>query len=114
LVEAGLLENPVIFGQARFPNSSEESTNYEFGIAQNFLNILMQPARKRLSAVRFEQVKLQMKSPQQPKALSNWQSAYIRPVISVTLNWPEKMRILNNRDWNWQIAKLPYSLDANS
>jgi cobalt-zinc-cadmium efflux system outer membrane protein len=58
VVEAGLLENPVIFGQARFPNKSEESTNYEFGITQNFLNILMQPARKRLSAIRFEQVKL--------------------------------------------------------
>ena len=58
VVEAGLLENPVIFGQARFPNRSEESTNYEFGVTQNFLNILMQPARKKLSAIRFEQVKL--------------------------------------------------------
>ncbi len=58
VVEAGLLENPVIFGQARFPNKSEESTNYEFGIAQNFLNILMQPSRKKLSAIRFDQVKL--------------------------------------------------------
>ena len=58
VVEAGLLENPVIFGQARFPNRSEESANYEFGITQNFLNILMQPARKKLSAIRFEQVKL--------------------------------------------------------
>ncbi len=60
VVEAGLLENPVLFGQARFPNKSEESTNYEFGITQNFLNILMLPARKRLSAIRFEQVKLQV------------------------------------------------------
>ena len=60
VVEAGLLENPVIFGQARFPNKSEASTNYEFGITQNFLNILMQPARKKLSAIRFEQVKLQV------------------------------------------------------
>jgi cobalt-zinc-cadmium efflux system outer membrane protein len=58
VVEAGLLENPVLFGQARFPNKSEESTNYEFGITQNFLNILMQPARKKLSAIRFDQVKL--------------------------------------------------------
>ena len=58
VVEAGLLENPVIFGQARFPNRSEESNNYEFGVTQNFLNILMQPARKKLSAIRFEQVKL--------------------------------------------------------
>jgi cobalt-zinc-cadmium efflux system outer membrane protein len=60
VVEAGLLENPVIFGQARRPNKSEESSNYEFGITQNFLNILMQPARKKLSAIRFEQVKLQV------------------------------------------------------
>jgi cobalt-zinc-cadmium efflux system outer membrane protein len=58
VVEAGLLENPVLFGQARFPNKSEESTNYEFGITQNFLNILMLPARKKLSAIRFEQMKL--------------------------------------------------------
>jgi cobalt-zinc-cadmium efflux system outer membrane protein len=60
VVEAGLLENPVLFGQARRPNKSRESTNYEFGITQNFLNILMQPARKKLSAIRFEQVKLQV------------------------------------------------------
>jgi cobalt-zinc-cadmium efflux system outer membrane protein len=60
VVEAGLLENPVLFGQARFPNKSEESTNYEFGITQNFLNILMLPARKKLSAIRFEQVKLRV------------------------------------------------------
>ena len=60
VVEAGLLENPIIFGQARFPNRSDESANYEFGITQNFLNILMQPSRKKLSAIRFEQVKLQV------------------------------------------------------
>jgi cobalt-zinc-cadmium efflux system outer membrane protein len=60
VVEAGLLENPVLFGRARFPNKSEESNNYEFEITQNFLNILMLPARKKLSAIRFEQVKLQI------------------------------------------------------
>jgi cobalt-zinc-cadmium efflux system outer membrane protein len=60
VVEAGLLENPVIFGQIRYPNKSGEYNNYEFGITQNFLNILMQPARKKLSAIRFEQVKLQV------------------------------------------------------
>jgi len=58
VVEAGLLENPVLFGKARFPDKSEESANYEFGVTQNFLNILMLPARKKLSAIRFEQVKM--------------------------------------------------------
>jgi cobalt-zinc-cadmium efflux system outer membrane protein len=60
VVEASLLENPVIFGQVRYPNKSGEYNNYEFGITQNFLNMLMQPARKKLSAIRFEQVKLQV------------------------------------------------------
>jgi cobalt-zinc-cadmium efflux system outer membrane protein len=58
VIEADLLENPVLFGQARWPDNSGESTNYEFGITQNFLNILMLPARKKLSAIRFDQVKL--------------------------------------------------------
>jgi cobalt-zinc-cadmium efflux system outer membrane protein len=58
VVEAGLLENPVLFGRARFPNKSGESNNYELEITQNFLNILMLPSRKKLSAIRFEQVKL--------------------------------------------------------
>ena len=60
VVEAGLLENPVLFGQARFPESGEGSTNLEFEIAQNFLNILMLPARKKLAAIQFEQKKLQV------------------------------------------------------
>ncbi|MGD8519872.1 MAG: TolC family protein [Desulfobacterales bacterium] len=58
VVEAGLLENPVLFGQARWPDKSGDSTNYDFGITQNFLNLLMQPARKKLSIIRFEKVKL--------------------------------------------------------
>jgi cobalt-zinc-cadmium efflux system outer membrane protein len=58
VVEAGLLENPVLFGQVRRPDKSEASNNYEFGITQNFLNILMLPARKKLSGIRFEQTKL--------------------------------------------------------
>ena len=58
VVEAGLLENPVIFGQARFPDRSPSLTNLEFGVTQNFLNILMLPARKKLAAIQFEQIKL--------------------------------------------------------
>jgi cobalt-zinc-cadmium efflux system outer membrane protein len=60
VVDAGLLANPVLFGRARFPNKSEESANYEIEVTQNFLDLLMLPARKKLSAIRFEQVKLQV------------------------------------------------------
>ena len=58
VVEAGLLDNPTIFGQARLPDGSSGATNLEFGIAQNFLNLLMLPARKNLAALQFEQKKL--------------------------------------------------------
>ena len=60
VVEAGLLDNPTIFGQARFPDGSDGATNLEFGIAQNFLNLLMMPARKNLAALQFEQKKMQV------------------------------------------------------
>jgi cobalt-zinc-cadmium efflux system outer membrane protein len=60
VVEAGLLENPVFFGQARFPDKSPSMTNLEFEVSQNFLNILMLPARKKLAAMQFEEVKLRV------------------------------------------------------
>jgi cobalt-zinc-cadmium efflux system outer membrane protein len=60
VVEAGLLENPVFFGQARFPDKSPSMTNLEFEVTQNFLNILMLPARKKLAAMQFEEVKLKV------------------------------------------------------
>ena len=60
VVAAGLLENPVIFGQARFPDRYPRLTNLEFGVTQNFLNILMLPARQKLAAVHFERAKLRV------------------------------------------------------
>lgn len=59
-VAAGLLDNPVFFGQARFPDRYPRITNLEFEITQNFLNILMMPARKKLAAVQFERAKLRV------------------------------------------------------
>ncbi len=58
VVEAGLLQNPVFSGQARFPDRYPRMTNLEFGVTQNFLNLLMLPARKRLAAIQFERAKL--------------------------------------------------------
>jgi cobalt-zinc-cadmium efflux system outer membrane protein len=60
LVQAGLLQNPTVFGFARFPTSSPSATNFEFGILQNFLNILMLPARQKIAAAQFEQVKAEV------------------------------------------------------
>jgi cobalt-zinc-cadmium efflux system outer membrane protein len=58
VVEAGLLENPVFTGSARFPNEPPLGTNFELGVVGNFLNILMLPARKKFAAAHFEKTKM--------------------------------------------------------
>ena len=60
VVEAGVLDNPVIFGQARLPDTPPSGTNLDFGITQNFLKLLMMPARKKLAAIQFERTKLRV------------------------------------------------------
>ncbi len=57
VVQAGLLKNPIVFGSIRFPNVSSAASNLEFGIVQNFVDLLMLPARKKIAAARFEQTK---------------------------------------------------------
>jgi len=57
LVEAGLLKNPVFDASVRFSDSSEESTNTEFAVSQDFLDILFIPLRKGLAKRQFEQTK---------------------------------------------------------
>jgi len=57
VVQAGLLKNPNVFGRIRFPDVSSAVNNLEFGIVQNFIDLLMLPARKKIAAARFEQTK---------------------------------------------------------
>ena len=79
VVEAGLLENPVFFGQTRFPDKSPSMTNLEFEITQNFLNILMLPARKKLAALQFEEVKLRV-ADEVLKLAAEVRAAYYRAI----------------------------------
>ena len=60
LIQAGLLKNPTVFGSARFPTNSPGATELEFGLLQNFLNILMLPARQKIASAQFEQVKAEV------------------------------------------------------
>ena len=57
LVEAGLLENPVLAGSVRFGNRERI---YGASIAQEFLSILALPMRKRLARAEWEQAKLRV------------------------------------------------------
>lgn len=60
LVQAGLLKNPVFAGHVRFPDRSRESTNTEFSVSQDFLDLLLRPLRKKLAAAQLEQAKLRV------------------------------------------------------
>ncbi len=60
LVQAGLLRNPAFFGSVRSSNRSSSETNTEFGVVQDFLDILIRPARKKFAAAEFEEAKLRV------------------------------------------------------
>ena len=50
LIQAGLLSNPNFAASVRFPDRSPSGTNVEYSIAQNLLDLLVMPLRKRVAA----------------------------------------------------------------
>lgn len=60
LVEAGLLQNPVFFGQIRFPARPE--IPWEADVVQNFLDVFVLPLRKRVAEAEFERAKFHVAS----------------------------------------------------
>ncbi len=50
LTEAGLLKNPSFDVSARFPDRPPSGTNLEFGVVQDFLDLLLIPLRKKVAA----------------------------------------------------------------
>ena len=59
LVQAGLLSNPVFFGKLR-PVHGHGKPNSEFGLAAEFIDLLMRPARQRIAAADFSRTKLRV------------------------------------------------------
>lgn len=58
VVQAGLLQNPVLEVMVR--PSTEEGTNLEFGLMQNFVDLLMRPARQKIAEAEYESVRLEL------------------------------------------------------
>jgi len=56
VIEAGLLSNPNFAASFRFPNRPPSGTNIEYSIAQNFLELIMIPLRKRIANAQLAQV----------------------------------------------------------
>jgi cobalt-zinc-cadmium efflux system outer membrane protein len=59
LIEAGLLENPTLFGSARFPSRGGGS-NLETSLTQGFLDLLMMPLRKRMAAEELQRTRMEV------------------------------------------------------
>jgi len=54
-VQAGLLQNPVFNLSIRFPNQAPGKTYLDIAAAENFLNIFLIPARKKIAATQLRQ-----------------------------------------------------------
>lgn len=59
-VQSGLLHNPVLFSSVRFPDRPPSGLSLKFEAAQDFLDLLLLPARKRLAEDEFERAKLRV------------------------------------------------------
>jgi cobalt-zinc-cadmium efflux system outer membrane protein len=57
LVQAGLLKNPVIDINIRFPDRPPSATYLDFAMAEDFLDLVMLPARTKIAAAQFEEAK---------------------------------------------------------
>lgn len=62
LIEAGLLKNPSFAASFRFPNTSPSGTNIEYSIAQDFLDLLLVPLRKRIATAQLLQTETRIAS----------------------------------------------------
>jgi cobalt-zinc-cadmium efflux system outer membrane protein len=58
LVQAGLLKNPVFAASWRFPDKAPHGTDAEYSVAEDFLDLLILPLRKRIAEEQFQNVKL--------------------------------------------------------
>ncbi|MGI8958136.1 MAG: TolC family protein [Chthoniobacterales bacterium] len=60
VIQAGLISNPNFSASFRFPNRPPSGTNIEYAIAQNFLELLVLPLRKRIANAQLAQTEIRV------------------------------------------------------
>jgi cobalt-zinc-cadmium efflux system outer membrane protein len=60
VVQAGLLKNPVFDAAVMFPDRGPFNPKWELSVSQNFIELLLLPARKKLAAAQFDATKLRV------------------------------------------------------
>jgi outer membrane protein, heavy metal efflux system len=58
LVQAGLLKNPVFFASWRFPDRRPRGADAEYSVAEDFLDLLILPLRKKVAAQQLQSARL--------------------------------------------------------
>ncbi len=58
VIQAGLITNPNFSASFRFPNRPPSGTNIEYSMAQNFIELLMLPLRKRIANAQLAQTEI--------------------------------------------------------
>lgn len=56
-VQAGLLRNPVLDVSVRFPNVAPSKTYLNFAVAENFLDVFLIPARRKIAEAQLDEAK---------------------------------------------------------
>ncbi len=74
-VSAGTLKNPTLTASVRFPDRSSYLTDWEGAVAQDFLNALLLPLRRRLAAEQLRAVELRV-ADETLKTAANVQRAF--------------------------------------
>lgn len=91
LIEAGLLANPTFDGMARFPNSPSSAANLEGALAQDFLDLLILPLRKRVAAVELEATKLRIAA-EVLKVISETKEAFLE--VQADYQLQERLKLI--------------------
>ncbi len=60
VIQAGLMTNPNFSASFRFPNRPPSGTNIEYSLAQNFLELLVLPLRKRIANAQLAQTEIRI------------------------------------------------------
>ncbi|MGI8431765.1 MAG: TolC family protein [Chthoniobacterales bacterium] len=60
VIQAGLITNPNFSASFRFPNRPPSGSNIEYSIAQNFLELLVLPLRKRIAHAQLAQTEIRV------------------------------------------------------
>ncbi len=101
LAQASRVSNPDLHTFVRFPDRAPNGTNVELSIFQDFLDLLVQPLRKKVGAAQLEQTKLQVGN-EMFRLLAETKTAYLTLVARQQL----VERLVMIRDLNGAAAEL--------